>query len=357
LLGPSFWGALAPVGYAFLLPPPMAPYLGTIAQLGVILFMFLIGLELDTNMLRGNAPTMLTIAHMSIVVPFLLGAALAVLLYPRYATNNVSFTVFSLFLGISLAVTAFPMQQTVLGVTALTCAAIGDATAWVLLAFVSSVAMAGTKGFPLTVLFVLAYLACMFVVVRPCLVRLAKWEDKANGPLAHNVLAIVCATLLLSAAATEAIGIHALFGAFLAGVLVPHHSRLAEQVRARLEDVVVVLFLPVFFVLTGMRTQIGLLSGIQDWAICGLIIGVATLGKFGGATIAARFIGLEWRSASALGILMNTRGLMELIVLDIGLEMGVISPMLFTMLVLMALITTFLTTPLLHIISGGRGFT
>lgn len=365
-LGPSVLGAIAPGAAALLLPAAAAPLLGVISKIGVVLFMFLVGLELDPKRLRGQGHTTLAISHASIVTPFLLGATLALALYPIYAYQTTSFTVFSLFIGVSLSVTAFPVlariltdrrvQSTPLGVTALTCAAVDDVSAWTLLAFVASVATAQLDGAVWTVGYVAAYLAVMFLVVRPLLVRFAAYEDAKSGPLSQGALAVVCVGLLLSALATESAGIHALFGAFLLGAFLPHEGRLAEQIRVRLEDIVVVLFLPAFFAFTGMRTQVGLVSGLTDWLACGAIILAATLGKFGGSFAAARLTGRGWRESTALGILMNTRGLMELIVLNVGLDMGVLSPTLFTMLVLMALVTTFATTPILDLVLGERGF-
>ncbi len=366
VLGPSVLGALAPAAATLLLPAAAAPFLGIISKVGVVLFMFLVGLELDPKMLKGNGHATLMISHASIVAPFLLGAALALGLYPLYATSAVSFTAFSLFIGVSLSVTAFPVlarilgdrrvQSTPLGVTALTCAAVDDVSAWTLLAFVVSVASAQAGHAAWTVGYVGAYLLVMFAAVRPLLRRFAAHEDAKTGPLSQSALAVVAVGLLLSAVATEAAGIHALFGAFLLGVFLPHEGRLASQIRVRLEDMVVVLFLPAFFAFTGMRTQIQLVSGSADWLICGLIILVATLGKFGGSFLAARLTGLGWRESTALGILMNTRGLMELVVLNVGLDMGVLSPTLFAMLVIMALVTTFATTPILDLVTGERGF-
>ena len=366
VLGPSVLGAISPGAAEMLLPAAAAPFLGIISKVGVVLFMFLVGLELDPKLLRGNGHATLAISHASIVAPFLLGATLALGLYPLYSSSAVSFTVFSLFIGVSLSVTAFPVlariltdqrvQSTPLGVTALTCAAIDDVSAWSLLAMVVSVASAQAGDVAWTVASVFAYLTVMFVVVRPLLARFAASEDAKTGPLAQSAMAVVFVGLLLSAVATEAAGVHALFGAFLLGAFMPHEGRLAEQVRLRLEDAVVVLFLPAFFAFTGMRTQINLVDGLGDWLICGLIILFATAGKFGGSFVAARLTGLGWRESAALGVLMNTRGLMELIVLNVGLDMGVLSPTLFAMLVIMALVTTFATTPVLHLVMGERGF-
>ncbi|MFO1078407.1 MAG: cation:proton antiporter [Planctomycetota bacterium] len=361
-LGPSVLGAIAPDLQHALLPDDAAEYIGLIAKLGVVLFIFLVGLELDLGVLRGRAHATIFVAHASIVAPFLLGVALALGLYPVYATQDVGFTVFSLFLGVSMSVTAFPvlarilaersLQQTRVGSLALASAAVGDATAWTLLTFVAGVATSRSAGTAWTILLILLFVAAVFGVVGPLLRRLAAREEARHTPLSPNVLAIVFVTLLLSGAATEFIGIHALFGSFLMGAAMRHDGRLAEQIRTRTSDLVMVVFLPAFFAYTGMRTQIGLLHGVTDWLACIAITAVATIGKFGGACAACRLVGLGWREASAIGILMNTRGLMELIVLNLGLELGVVSPTLFTMFVVMALATTFVTTPLLALVLG-----
>jgi Kef-type K+ transport system membrane component KefB len=362
MLGPSVLGAISSDAYAFLMPQEAAPYLGIVAKIGVVLFMFLVGLQLDASPLRRHSHSTLAISHASILAPFTLGAALALIIYPIYATGSTSFTVFSLFLGVSMSVTAFPVlarilkdrriQNTPLGVTAIACAAVDDATAWCLLAFVSGVATAQLGSAVTTFGLAALYVVVMYVAVRPLARWLAAREERTAGPVSSTVLAIVVGLMLLSAVATESIGIHALFGAFLFGALIPHDGRLAEQLRARMEDIVVVLLLPIFFAFTGMRTQIGLLATPMDWLFCGVIIVVATAGKFGGSFVAARLSGLGWRESSAIGVLMNTRGLMELIVLNVGLDMGILSPTLFAMLVLMALVTTFSTTPALQLIMG-----
>jgi Kef-type K+ transport system membrane component KefB len=347
------------------MPQEAAPYLGIVAKIGVVLFMFLVGLQLDASPLRRHSHSTLAISHASILAPFTLGAALALVIYPIYATGSTSFTVFSLFLGVSMSVTAFPVlariltdrriQNTPLGVTAIACAAVDDATAWCLLAFVSGVATAQLGSAVTTFGLAALYVVVMFVAVRPVARWLAAREERTAGPVSSTVLAIVVGLMLLSAVATESIGIHALFGAFLFGALIPHDGRLAAQLRARMEDIVVVLLLPIFFAFTGMRTQIGLLATPMDWLFCGVIIVVATAGKFGGSFVAARLSGLGWRESSAIGVLMNTRGLMELIVLNVGLDMGILSPTLFAMLVIMALVTTFSTTPALQLIMGRHG--
>jgi Kef-type K+ transport system membrane component KefB len=364
LLGPSLLGRVSPPALAFLLPPVVAPYLGIIAQVGIILFMFLVGVELDPDLMRHRTQATLAISHASITVPFVLGALLALPLYPRLATRDVPFTAFALFLGVSMSITAFPVlarilrdrgiQRTRLGVIALTCAAVDDVTAWCLLALVVSVIRSRSGSALVTVLLTAAYIGLLLAGVRPLLARLVRAVDHRG--MTQGVMSIAFAGLLLSALATEAIGIHAIFGAFLLGVIVPHESRIARQLRAQLEGVVVVLLLPAFFAFTGMRTQVGLLRRPSDWLLCGLIILVASLGKFGGSTLAARLTGLSWLDAASLGVLMNTRGLVELIVLNIGLDLHVLSPALFAMLVLMALATTVATTPLLALLQRGAGW-
>jgi Kef-type K+ transport system membrane component KefB len=219
-------------------------------------------------------------------------------------------------------------------------------TAWCLLAFVVAVARSRPdQGFMVAAATV-AYIGAMLLVIRPLLRRaIARWE---SDHLPRSAVAFVFVALLLSALATEAIGIHAIFGAFLLGAVIPAGSTVAQTLARQLESVVTVLLLPSFFAFTGMRTRIDLLSGFDQWLICGLIIVVATLGKFGGTVAAARLTGLDWRNTMALGTLMNTRGLMELIVLNIGLDLGVISPVLFAMMVIMALTTTMITAPVLR---------
>ncbi len=360
VLGPSVLGQVWPEATEMLLPASVAPFLNVIAQLGVILYMFLVGLELNPDLLKDRTQATLAIAHASIVAPFVLGALLSLLLYPRLSSADVPFTSFALFLGVAMSITAFPvlariltdqrLHTTQLGVIALACAATGDATAWCLLAFIVGVAQEKVSGAVTVIGLTLAYLAFMFLVVRPCAKR---WLANIDAErLTRGVVALVLVALLLSALATELIGVHAIFGAFLLGAVIPHDSAVAREFIHKLEDLVTVLLLPAFFALTGMRTQIGLVDGLEQWMLCGLIIVVATVGKFGGTLLSARWTGLDWRSAAALGILMNTRGLMELIVLNVGLELKIISPTLFAMMVLMALATTIATTPLLRIFGG-----
>jgi Kef-type K+ transport system membrane component KefB len=361
LLGPSFLASIAPGVSAYVLPASIAPFLNVLAQVGVVLYMFLVGLELDPGLLKRRGHAAVAISHASIIVPFILGAALSLIFYPRLGTAGVRFTSFALFLGVSMSVTAFPVlariltdrgiHKTRMGAIALTCAAVDDVTAWCMLAFVVAVIRSKTAGFITTFGGALAFIAAMLFVVRPLMVRLTRVYGN-RGRLTQGLMAVVFVALLLSAWATDLIGIHAVFGAFALGAMFPHDSGLARDLTDRLEDLLVVLLLPAFFAYTGLRTQIGLVSGTEQWVLCVLIILVSSVGKFGGSAVAARLTGLGWRDASALGVLMNTRGLVELIVLNIGLDLGVISPTVFAMLVLMALVTTFATTPVLDLISS-----
>jgi Kef-type K+ transport system membrane component KefB len=357
LLGPSLLGRLSPELAAFLLPPDAAPFLSVIAQLGVLLYMFLVGLELDLGVLTTRVSTTIVISAASVAVPFALGSALAILLIGALAPPGVSFASFLLFVGVSMSITAFPvlarilgdrgLQRTEMGTLALTCAAINDAVAWCLLAFVVGVMQDTPTAAVWTVGLTFVYIALMLTLGR-AIVTAAVGRLESSTRIGERSLALVLVAVLLSAVATEFIGIHAIFGAFLLGAVIPHHSQVAVQVTDRLADLVRVMFLPAFFAYTGLRTEIGLVQTAEDWLLCAVIIAVATAGKFGGTTLAARAMGLQWRNSAALGILMNTRGLVELIVLNIGLDLGVITPRLFTMLVIMALVTTMMTSPILE---------
>jgi Kef-type K+ transport system membrane component KefB len=357
LLGPSCLAHFAPETAAFLLPAGVMPTLGALSQVGIVLYMFLVGLRLDTSLLRERTRASVAISHASILVPFILGVASALWLYPRLAPPGVSFTVFALFLGVALAVTAFPvlariladrgMEKTAIGTTALACAAVDDVSAWCLLALVVGVARADARSAVWTALGTAAFVVAMIFVVRPMARGFTARHETRPGAR-QDAMAVVCIAALLAALTTETIGIHALFGAFLLGAVVPHDSALAREATGRLEDVIVVLLLPAFFAFTGMRTQIGLLAGPEQWGVCALIVLVASVGKFGGTFVAARLAGQSARDAATLGVLMNTRGLMEVIVLNVGMDLGVVSPTLFTMLVIMAVSTTLATAPLLR---------
>lgn len=356
LLGPSLLGWLLPGVEATIFPKSSMAGLGLASQVGLILFMFLIGLELDPKLLRGRGRASVVISHSSIVVPFSLGAVLALKLYESFAPPGVRMTPFLLFIGAAMSITAFPvlarilverrLLKTRIGAVTIACAAVDDVTAWCILAFVVSVARsAGVMEAVKTLVLAFVYILVMLKVVRPALQR---WADRTKLGITQNLVAITLVLLLLSSWLTELIGIHALFGAFMFGAILPRQGGLVATLADKLEDLVVVLFLPLFFAYSGLRTQIGLLDTPESWMACAIVIAIACVGKFGGSAVAARIMGLSWRESSAIGVLMNTRGLMELVVLNIGLDLGVISPKLFTMMVIMALVTTFMTTPLLQ---------
>ena len=367
LLGPSLLGAIAPSAEAALFPPASFGALNMVSQIGLILFMCVVGLKLDPSLLRGRLRSSVAISHASIALPFVLGIAVAAVCYARLAPAHVAVTPFALFMGVAMSITAFPVLARILtelrlmhskvGAITISCAAVDDVTAWCVLAVVVSIARAtGVAGAIQTIALAVLYGALMVTIVRPCLA----WLDARFGtPLTQEAFAVVVLLMLASSWVTELIGIHALFGAFLFGAILPRHGKLSTALIQKTEDAVVVVFLPLFFAYSGLRTQIGLLDSASDWGICLVIIVAACAGKFGGSALAARLTGLSWREASVIGVLMNTRGLMELIVLNIGLDLGVISIRLFTMMVVMALVTTFMTTPLLqrlHLTSAGREY-
>lgn len=356
LLGPSALGRFSPAAQQIVLPPDGAPILNGIAQLGVILYMLLVGLELDLDALRSRVRSTLAISGAGIIVPFTLGGALALVLYGAHAPVGVGFGPFALFVAVSMSITAFPVlarilddrgiQGTGLGMVALTCAAIDDVMAWCLLAIIIGAIRTTPSAALTTVALTAVYVAAMLTAARAFAVRTTARLDRGSNAGSGGMTVMLTAALL-SAAIAEVIGVHAIFGAFLVGAIVPHDSRVARQAHERLADVVRVLLLPAFFALTGLRTQIGLLQTADDWMLCATIIAVATAGKFGGVALTASLTGLPWRDSAALGILMNTRGLVELIVLNIGLDLGILTPQLFTMLVIMAIVTTMMTSPVL----------
>ncbi|MEH2396965.1 cation:proton antiporter [Nostoc sp.] len=358
MLGPSLFGLVAPHLAVTLFPPETIPFLNVLSQVGLIFFMFLIGLELNPKYLSGQLEVAVLTSHVSILVPFSLGTLLAVILYPLVSNASVSFTAFTLFLGAAMSITAFPvlariiteknLQGTRLGTLALTCAAVDDVTAWCLLAVAIAVARTGDfAGAIPTIIASIVYIGLMLTVGRWFLKGLAKHYLRA-GRLSQLLLAGIYMGVVASALITELIGIHLIFGAFLLGAAMPKNEDLVRELAVKTEDFVLIFLLPIFFAYSGLKTQIGLLNRPELWLLCALVLGVAIAGKYVGTYVAARVSGISKREASALGWLMNTRGLTELIVLNIGLELGVISPLIFTMLVIMALVTTFMTSPLLE---------
>lgn len=359
-MGPSFIGTYLPEFSSFLFPVNSIGNLNFLSQIGLILFMFVIGMELDIKVLRKKAQDALVISHASIIVPFSFGIVLAYFIYTEMAPENVRFMPFALFIGVAMSITAFPvlarivqekgLSKTKLGIMAITCAAVDDITAWLMLAAVIAIVKAGSfvSAF-YTILLVLVYLLIMLKVVRPFLKKIGEIYSGKEG-LSKPIVAIFFVTLLLSACATEMMGIHALFGAFMAGVIMPENASFRNIFIEKMEDVALIILLPLFFVLSGLRTQVGLLADSHLWIICGWIILAAVAGKFLGSAIASRFTGHPWRDSLIIGALMNTRGLMELVVLNIGYDLGIMKPELFSMMVIMALVTTLMTGPALYLI-------
>ncbi len=362
-LGPSLLGHLFPGFSQALFPAASLGPLNLLSQVGVLLFLFTMGMEIDLGSLRRHARQALFVSHSGIVAPFLFGLGVALYLYSGFAPPQIHFPAFALFLGIAMSITAFPvlarilsernLLSTPLGQTAMASAAVDDVTAWILLALVIAVAKSAS---PFTAAAVAAAAAlftlAMLFLVRPAARRLPVL-DREGRPKRGAVLAALIA-IFLSSLGTEAIGIHALFGAFLAGVAMPPQPAFRTFLRERLEYPASLFLLPVFFASTGLRTRVDGLSGAADWGVFALLLTLAVAGKLGGVSLAARATGSAWRDAFALGALMNTRGLMELIVLNVGLDLGILSPRLFTLMVLVALATTAMTGPLLGRILGTR---
>ena len=360
LLGPSVLGRIAPHVSAAFFPQASFASFENLSTVGLVLFLFLIGTELDYEHLYRQRKTAALASGLSILLPFAMGAALAHSLRIRFAPHGIGRVPFVLFLGIAMSITAFPvlarileergMQTTKLGTTAILCAAVDDVVAWLLLAVAMALigAEGGPSSLPLRLLGLVCYVVLMVAVVRPLLQIFAR--RRKSNILSFELLGLALAVTLLSSAATAAIGVHPLFGAFMAGVCFPRVEEWQVGLRARLDMVVSVLLLPLFFALTGMRTRLDLLNGSAMWMWAGIVLLAAVFGKMGGAALAARVTGQPWRDAVALGALLNTRGLVELVVLNIAYNIGAFSPTLFTMMVVMALMTTISTTPILNLL-------
>ena len=360
LLGPSLLGWFSHPTMTFLFPPYSMDSLRLLSQIGVIIFMFVVGTEVNVQHIRQKAHAAVMVSHASILAPFFLGAALALIIFRSAAPAHINFTAFALFIGVAMSITAFPvlariieergLSQTYLGNTAIACAAVDDATAWCLLAVI--IAIVKSSGFGGAILTI--FLSGLFIGLM--LFVLKRQADRVIGAYLEaetqrrGLTAIILIFCLASALLTEVIGIHALFGAFLAGVIMPSNAGLRRYLTERVEIFTSSFLLPLFFAYTGLRTQIGLLNTWSDWLICAGVIIVAIAGKFVGGALAARWTGMDWHDSLSLGALMNSRGLMELIALNIGYDLGVLSPRIFSMMVIMALITTFMTAPLLSLL-------
>ncbi len=357
ILGPSVFGAILPEVSSFLFPPESLHNIYFLSQIGLILFMFVIGMDLDLTMLRSKASDAMIISYASIIVPFAFGVILSYFLYPRFVSANIPFHSFALFICIAMSITAFPVlariiqekgwTKTHFGTIAITSAAVNDVIAWCLLAIVIALVKAGSVISALgSIIFSILYVCFMILVLKPLLVRIMD-AHPTKETMNKGVIAFYFLILLASAYTTELLGIHALFGAFIAGISMPSDRNFRKILIEKIEDISLVLLLPLFFVYTGLRTQLGLLNEGHLWIILGIVVAVAVVGKFMGSALSARLVGQSWRDSLSLGALMNTRGLMELVVLNIGYDLGILSPQIFVIMVLMALITTFMTGPTL----------
>ena len=364
-LGPSVLGLLSPQISSFLFPAPSLPTLGVLSQIGVVLFMFIVGMEVDLEHLREKASSAIMVSHASIVVPFLLGAALSLTLFSTLATANSTFTPFALFMGIAMSITAFPVLARIikdrqltnspLATTALACAAVDDVSAWCILAVVMAIAKAtGLAGALVTIGLTAVFILVMLLLVKPQLERIVG-NRIADARYSRRLLASALAFALASAWVTETLGIHALFGGFLAGLVMPSDRGVQRFFEEKIEVFSSTFLLPLFFVFTGLRTKVTLLNDRWSLMVCLAIIAVAIVGKLGASMLMARWTKMSWRDSFAIGALMNTRGLVELVVLNIGYDLGILSDRIFVMMVIMALTTTFMTAPLLSLVKIGKG--
>lgn len=357
LLGPSLLGVLSPSAMAFIFPVNSMETLKLFSQIGVIVFMFTVGMQLNAQHLREKAAAAVVISHASIIVPFFLGVALSLVIYRKLAQPHISFVSFALFIGVAMSITAFPvlariieergLSRSYIGSTTIACAAVDDVTAWCMLAIV--IAVSNADGFVAAlapILLSLVFVCLMIFLIKPQLDRIIRKKvgvERRDRVIVAGVVAFVFACAWF----TEIIGIHALFGGFLAGVVMPSVAGFRSFLKERLETFSSAVLLPLFFAFTGLRTEINLLNDLESWLICAGIIAVAIAGKFGGSALAARWTGIGWRESFSIGALMNTRGLVELVVLNIGYDLGILPARIFSIMVLMALVTTCMTGPLL----------
>jgi Kef-type K+ transport system membrane component KefB len=360
ILGPSLLGGMFPTAFASLFDPAVAPVLNILSQLGLVLMMFLIGLDFDFGHLGGNHWTAISVSITGIVFPFALGFGLGLYMHPLVAAGGSAYG-FALFMATAMSITAIPVlgrimielniQRTRIGSLTISAAGIGDAIGWILLALVTAIVQSEFDPLKLSLMIaeVIAFAAIMILAVRPLLVRAIRRFFHTHGDLTLDMLAALLLIVFLAAVITNVIGIFSVFGAFLLGAILYDQQEFAAAVHRRLNDFITVFFLPIFFTYTGLRTDVGSMSGASIWLFCGLVLVVAMAGKFGGCTLAARWSGLPWRESSIIGVMMNTRGLMELIVINMGYDLGIIPKNVFFMLVFMAVFTTYMTAPLLRV--------
>jgi Kef-type K+ transport system membrane component KefB len=357
VLGPSLFGRFFPAAFVYVFPSSILPSLTVLSQLGLLLFMFVVGLEVDLNRILKQKAAVVLISNVSIVLPLALGIALAKALYPQFAGEQVTFSTFALFVGTAMSITAFPVLARILkerdllgtnlGAMAISCAAIDDISAWLLLAVLTAMVRSGQswRHFAVTLLLLVGFVIVMLVPVRRATKFLESRYQKSGAGM--EFISSLVLFMLAASWTTERLGVHALFGAFMAGLVMPKNERMIADVVDRIESLSLALLLPLFFALTGLRTRIDLLSNKSMWGYAAAIVAIAVAGKLAGAAFTARATGMNWKDSFGLGVLMNTRGLVELVILNAGLDLGILSPTLFTMMVLMALVTTFMTSPIL----------
>jgi Kef-type K+ transport system membrane component KefB len=368
LLGPSFLGAVLPESQSLLFPQAVQPHLYLLAQIGLIFYMFLVGLELNPQHLRKDLRMALVISSVSILLPFSLGVGFShAVLFPLNAMPGIDELTLAIFVGAALSITAFAVLARVLsdlhlvgsplGTLALTCASIDDISAWCLLAIAIAVTRTDSIAGALPTIAGIAVYALMMATVGRRLAYRLLGRYQAVDQLQPWLLTLIYVAVVVSAIITESIGIDVIFGGFILGAIMPKNTGLAQELRARTEDFVSTFLLPMFFTYSGLNTQISLLNSVELWMICAALIGIAVLGKHTGVYLVARYFGMERREAGALGWLMNTRGLTELIILNVGLKLNVISPTVFTLFVIMALATTVMAAPMMKRVVTGTNLT
>lgn len=362
LLGPSVMGILAPQFSASIFAPAVLPSLSALSNIGLVIFMFLVGLQFDPHELRGQGSTVLLVSNVGVAVSMFTGLLLAAYLYPRFSSPGAGFPTFAAFMGVTMSITAFPvlasilasrgMMRSPLGALSLSCAAINDFIGWIFLGAIVAWVRGSSAAYPawFGIVGAIAFTGVMIVVIRPLLYRLFP----SSSPVTDLYASIALLFALTAAATTEYLGIHLVFGAFLAGVILPHHAEFTHYLLRRFETLTQILLLPLFFAFAGLRMNMEMVQGSELWLSTALIVLVAFTGKFGSSAIAARFSGLTWQDALTVGALMNTRGLMELVALNIGLDIGVISPTLYSMMVLMTILTTVATGPSIDMLQSNR---
>ncbi len=361
VLGPSLFGRLFPAQFEFVFHSTSPLPLLILSQIGLTLLMFQIGLEFDFSHLRErqNRNAMVAISAAGIALPFALGWWLGDVSHATLAPD-IQPLGYRLFLAVALSITAIPIlgrimmelgiSRTRLGVIAITAAALDDVTGWSLLALVSALTMAQFSGpaFFTKVALLGVYFVVSLLVLRPALHWLVRKFPPRDGQLSHNLMAFILGIIFVSGLITYALGVFVIFGGFIIGVLLHDRTEFVEAWKKSVAQFVTVFFLPIFFTFTGLRTNVNALDTAALWGWCALVIGAATFGKFVGCSLAARWNGLSWPESGCIGIMMNTRALMELVVVNVGFELGVIPANVFTMLVLMAIFSTVVTSPFLR---------